>query len=101
MLESAVKEAVLNTVQEVLGLDKDPGAILLASCIKDMFLRIDHVAAITGLSAPSIYREAAGDRFPQPYIITRGARAWRLSEIMEWIDTRKRARSTTTVATGQ
>jgi predicted DNA-binding transcriptional regulator AlpA len=100
MLESVVKETVVATVQEILGLDKDPGVTLLASCIKDMFLRIDHVAVITGLSPQSIYREAASDRFPRPYMITRGARAWRLSEVVEWIETRKRVRSTTSDCLG-
>jgi prophage regulatory protein len=61
---------------------------LLASCIHDLCLRIGTVSSITGLSVPTIYREIAQGRFPRPIKLTAGARAWRLSEIMQWIETR-------------
>jgi predicted DNA-binding transcriptional regulator AlpA len=63
---------------------------LLASCIPDLCLRIGTVSSITGLSVPTIYREIAHKRSPRPIKLTAGARAWRLSEIMEWIETRER-----------
>jgi predicted DNA-binding transcriptional regulator AlpA len=63
---------------------------LLASCIPELCLRIGTVSSITGLSVPTIYREIAHKRFPRPIKITAGARAWRLSEIMNWIETRER-----------
>ena len=48
------------------------------------------VSSITGLSVPTIYREIAQNRFPRSIKITAGARAWRLSEIMDWIESRER-----------
>jgi prophage regulatory protein len=73
-------------------LDEEKGD-LLASCIPDLCLRIGTVSSITGLSVPTIYREIAQKRFPRPIKLTAGARAWRLSEIMEWIETRERDES--------
>ena len=63
---------------------------VLACCIREACLRIGDVASITGLSIPTIYREIANGRFPAPFKVTAGARAWKLSEVMEWIDTRER-----------
>jgi predicted DNA-binding transcriptional regulator AlpA len=61
-----------------------------ASCIREVCLRIGMVSSITGLSVPTIYREISHERFPRPIKLTAGARAWRLSEIMDWIETRER-----------
>lgn len=66
---------------------------ILSHCIRDACLRIGDVAAIIGLSVPTIYREIANGRFPAPFKLTAGARAWKLSEVMRWIDTRERDRS--------
>jgi predicted DNA-binding transcriptional regulator AlpA len=77
-------------ISDLLGADRDPRAAIVGSCIRDICLRIGLVSAITGLSVPTIYREIGHDRFPRPIKITAGARAWRLSEIMDWIDTRER-----------
>lgn len=77
-------------ISELLGVEFDPESSLLATCIRDLCLRIGMVSSITGLSVPTIYREIAQDRFPRPIKITAGARAWKLSEIMDWIDTRER-----------
>lgn len=63
---------------------------VLACCIREACLRIGDVASITGLSIPTIYREIANGRFPAPLKVTAGARAWKLSEVMDWIDTRER-----------
>ena len=62
----------------------------LACCIREACLRIGDVASITGLSVPTIYREIAHGRFPAPFKLTAGVRAWKLSEVMGWIDTRER-----------
>jgi prophage regulatory protein len=75
---------------DMLGVDIAPGDAVLGSCIQDVCLRIGVVSSITGLSVPTIYREIAQGRFPRPIKITAGARAWKLSEIMNWIDTRER-----------
>jgi predicted DNA-binding transcriptional regulator AlpA len=53
-------------------------------------LRIGLVSSITGLSVPTIYREIARNRFPRPIKITAGARAWKVSDLMDWIDSRER-----------
>ena len=75
---------------EMLGVDVYTEDAFLRSCIPDVCLRIGMVSSITGLSVPTIYREIAQGRFPRPIKITAGARAWKLSEIMDWIDTRER-----------
>ena len=62
----------------------------LACCIREACLRIGNVASITGLSVPTIYREIANGRFPRAIKLTAGARAWKLSEVMGWIDSRER-----------
>jgi prophage regulatory protein len=77
-------------ISDLLGVELDPENSLIASCIRDLCLRIGAVSSITGLSVPTIYREIAQDRFPRPIKITAGARAWKLSEIMAWIETRER-----------
>ncbi len=77
-------------ISDLLGVELDPENSLIASCIQDLCLRIGAVSSITGLSVPTIYREIAQDRFPRPIKITAGARAWKLSEIMGWIETRER-----------
>jgi prophage regulatory protein len=74
----------------LIGLDDKPGAALLAASVRDVLLRIDNVCALTGLSVPTIYRLMAKDAFPRPVKITATARAWKLSEIASWIDTRER-----------
>jgi predicted DNA-binding transcriptional regulator AlpA len=82
--------AVKRPVSDPLGVDVDANSSVIASCIRDVCLRIGMVSAITGLSVPTIYREIGEHRFPRPIRITAGARAWRLSEIMAWIETRER-----------
>jgi prophage regulatory protein len=78
------------SICEMLGQDVSTEDAFLGSCIPDVCLRIGMVLSITGLSAPTVYREIAQGRFPRPIKITAGARAWKLSEIMDWIDTRER-----------
>lgn len=77
-------------ISDLLGVEIDPEGSVIASCVRDVCLRIGTVSSITGLSVPTIYREIAQDRFPRPIKITAGARAWKLSEIMDWIETRER-----------
>jgi prophage regulatory protein len=76
------------SINEMLGLNAENA--VLGSCVTDACLRIAMVMAITGLSAPTLYREISQGRFPRPIKITAGARAWKLSEIMDWINTRER-----------
>jgi prophage regulatory protein len=74
----------------VIGLDDEPGAALLAASVRDVLIRIHNVCALTGLSVPTIYRVMAKGAFPRPVKITATARAWKLSEVASWIETRER-----------
>jgi len=62
---------------------------LLAASLREMLLRVDAVCTITGLSVPTIYRMMSQGGFPRPLKITSHARAWRLSDINAWIDSRE------------
>jgi prophage regulatory protein len=80
------------TAAYLLGLEAertDADSVIAAS-VRDILIRIDKVAAITGLSIPTIYREMSKSRFPRPLKITSAARAWKLSELSAWIDSRAR-----------
>lgn len=81
------------SVDQLLGTDRQPGTALLAASLRDMLLRIETVCTITGLSVATVYRLLAKGDFPRPVMITSHARAWRLSEIMDWIDQRARRNS--------
>jgi prophage regulatory protein len=74
----------------LIDLDGQPGAALLAASVRDVLVRIDTVCAITGLSVPTIYRLMGRSKFPRPVKITNTARAWRLSEVTAWVDSRER-----------
>jgi len=62
---------------------------LLATSLQEMLLRIGAVSTITGLSVPTIYRMMSQGGFPRPLKITSHARAWKLSDINAWIDSRE------------
>ena len=89
MLEAAVKK-IATTVSEILGVDHKPYKELVAASVPEMLLRVDTVGAIIGLSTPTIYRLMARGEFPRPVKITDYARAWRLTEIIAWIESRDR-----------
>jgi prophage regulatory protein len=74
----------------LIGLEGKPAATLLAASVRDVLVRITDVCAITGLSVPTIYRLMSRNKFPRPLKITRTARAWKLSEITAWVDSRER-----------
>ena len=57
-----------------------------------MFLRIQAVMHVTGLSRSTLYRLIADDSFPRPVRLGPRAVAWRRSDIDAWGE----ARSTTT-----
>jgi len=82
-------------------LERDLSASLLAKQVPEMFLRIDDVTAITGLSTSTIYRLMGSGAFPMPFRLTPSgnrATAWRLTEVMGWIDGRERVSGPTTSA---
>lgn len=70
-----------------------PHLEMLATSLQEMLLRIGSVSSITGLSVPTIYRMMSQGGFPRPLKITSHARAWRLSDINAWIDSRVQATS--------
>lgn len=94
MLETSIKqtakEAAAKTVYELLGVDQEPTNTLLVAALREILLRVDTVCTITGLSVPTVYRLMAQGAFPRPLKITNHARAWKLSEVMDWIDNRER-----------
>lgn len=75
----------------LIGLDDKPGAALLAASVRDVLIRINNVCGMTGLSVPTLYRLMAKGEFPRPLKITASARAWKLSEVTVWIESRERA----------
>jgi prophage regulatory protein len=90
MIDNAIRKLATETITELLGIEKNPGAELLAASLREMLLRIDVVCTITGLSVPTLYRLISQGSFPRPLRITGHARAWKLSEVMNWIDSRER-----------
>jgi len=90
MLEDTIRDTATKAVSDLLGLDLKPGTQVLAASIREALIRSELVSAITGLSVPMIYREMRQAKFPRPLKITNSARAWRLSEVMAWIDSRER-----------
>jgi prophage regulatory protein len=51
-------------------------------------VRIDDVVALTAMSRTSIYRMEAEGVFPRRIQLNERATAWRLREIVEWINSR-------------
>jgi prophage regulatory protein len=90
MSSAVLKNAVSPPASYLIGLDDKPGAALLAASVRDVLVRAADVCMITGLSVPTIYRLMSRNSFPRPLKITSTARAWKLSEIMAWVDSRER-----------
>lgn len=65
-------------------------AAALISASADVFLRIDKVTSIVGISVPTVYRLIAKGDFPKAVKLTRAARAWKLSEVVAWMESRVR-----------
>jgi prophage regulatory protein len=84
------KDSRSNLESYLIGLEGKSGAALLAASVQDVLVRITDVCAITGLSVPTIYRLMGRNSFPRPVKLTSTARAWRLTEVMAWVDGRQR-----------
>jgi predicted DNA-binding transcriptional regulator AlpA len=84
---------------EILGIERSPQNLIVAKALSDMLLRIEAVSAITGLSVPSLYRMMAAGTFPRAYKLSDKARAWKLSEIMRWLNMLER--DTSELVTGR
>jgi predicted DNA-binding transcriptional regulator AlpA len=92
MISQAVKSIANNTIIGLLGGEDTPAVELLAARLPEMLLRVDTVCVIVGLSVPTIYRLMSHQKFPRPIRLTGHARAWRLTDVMGWIDTRAQER---------
>jgi prophage regulatory protein len=89
-MSSAIRKDHSGFESYLIGPDGKPGVALLAASVRDVLVRITDVCAITGLSVPTIYRLMGRNEFPRPLKITSTARAWKLSEITAWVDSRQR-----------
>jgi prophage regulatory protein len=90
MLEDSIRDAAAKAVCDLLGIEPKPGAEFLAASIREALLPADLVSAISGLTVSTIYREMRQGRFPRPLKVTNAARAWRLTEILVWIESLER-----------
>ncbi len=54
----------------------------------DCILRIGEVARRVGLARATLYRLIARGDFPAPVRLGLRASGWRLSEVLEWVQTR-------------
>jgi prophage regulatory protein len=52
-------------------------------------LRRDEVEAITTLSRSTLYRQMANNEFPKPVTVSRNRKAWRASDIQDWLLSRR------------
>jgi prophage regulatory protein len=91
MSNSVLKDGAVDPASYVIGFEGKPGAALLAASVRDVLVRVNDVCAITGLSVPTIYRLMTRNKFPRPVKITKTARAWKLSEVMAWMESRESA----------
>jgi prophage regulatory protein len=91
MSNTVLENAPVAPASYLIGLDGKPGAAFLAASVRDVLVRINDVCAITGLSVPTIYRLMSRNKFPRPFKITKTARAWKLSEITAWMESRESA----------
>lgn len=57
--------------------------------LDDRFIRIKEVVKLTGLSRSTIFRLEAAGKMPPRYQLSARCVAWKLSEIQEFIDSRK------------
>jgi len=51
----------------------------------ERLIRIEEVKRLTGLSTATLYRKMAAKDFPRPVRLGAVARAWPLSEVLDWI----------------
>lgn len=56
---------------------------------KDFFLPIKDVVKMTSLSASTLKTLIDKGEFPDPYRITESRKAWKYSEVMKWIESKK------------
>lgn len=54
------------------------------------FLRIRDVIATVGLGRTTIYRMIEAGLFPKPYALTKRAVGWWESDVVEWLESRRK-----------
>lgn len=55
----------------------------------DRAARLPEVIQISGRSKTMIYEDIKAGRFPAGFLIGRRSRAWMLSDVMNWLESRK------------
>ncbi len=58
---------------------------------EDRFIRPSEIQSITGLSKTTVWRLEGKKAFPRRHQISPGAVGWRLSEVLNWMETRQQA----------
>src|SRR5262245_51906687 len=86
MLSNTSKHAATELVRGILDAGEGASLNLIVPLVRDAVIRLEAVVALTGLSKPSLYRLMARGEFPKPLKLTPGARGWRLSQVLDWID---------------
>ena len=56
--------------------------------------RLPEVLVLTGLCRTSVYKALAAKDFPTPIMLGKRAVGWRESELMDWVQTRQKRKST-------
>ena len=55
---------------------------------EERLLRVKDTAKLIGVSRSTVYRMVDDGQFPQPIRIGTRASRWRLSEVMQWMESR-------------
>jgi excisionase family DNA binding protein len=56
----------------------------------DRMLKVSELAKFLGVSQSTIYRWLEAGKLPQPYELGESAVRWRLSEINQWLEEKRR-----------
>ncbi len=92
-LRDAIREQVRAQIADMLGL-KEPAEGTVGRVVQEALLRPVQAFTLAGISVPQGYRLVASGDFPKPVVISEQARGFLASEVMAWIEARKRARDT-------
>jgi len=98
VVKEAVREALVGQVTprvESLGATQDQPEI--APLPRDAFIRVRDLKRLTGLSQTTIYKLLADGAFPEPLKLGERSVAWRWGEVLDWMNSRPRARLQATI----
>jgi prophage regulatory protein len=100
LVKEAVREALTGQVAPKV---ESPGATQdqpeVAPLPRDAFIRVRELKRLTGLSQTTIYKLLADRAFPEPFKLGERSVAWRWGEVLDWMNSRPRARSQPTIGT--